>query len=163
MKRLFIFFALMVAMGAQAQTWERVEVPGDELKGTPDRVKYRINNLETLQSIMFYEGGNEWWVGIGGNIFQPDKNGRMVKKTQNYVTYATIGLYDESGKLIAKYEDCMLELTNGMQVAGVYDRKAKGVREVVPCLTKNKGSVRIIIPTARGKDFDLSVPCLNNE
>ena len=154
---------MMMAMVGNSQTWERVEVPGDELKGTPDMVKYRINNMETLQSIMFYEGGNEWWVSVGGKVFQPDKSGRMVKKTQNFVTYATIGLYDSEGNLVEKFEDCMLELTNGMRVAGVFDAKKKGVCEVVSYITQHKGSVRIIIPTVIGEEFDLRVPCLNNE
>ena len=165
MKKVLLLLVIMMAIGASAQTWERVEVPGDELKGTPNRVKWRINNFETLQSIMFYEGDDQWWVGIGGNIFQP--NGQIVKSTQNFATSAIIGLSDEAGNLIAKYEDCLLELTNGMQVAGTvenfFGKTTKGARDVVPYLTNNKGSVRIIIPTARGKEFDLRVPCMNNE
>lgn len=61
----------------------------------------------------------------------------------------------------------MMEVTNGGQVAesskSIWGKTSKGSRDVVPFLMNEHGYVRIIIPTYRGKEFDMKVPCLNNE
>ena len=75
-------------------------------------------------------------------------------------------VYDENDQLIKKWENCMIELTQNMQVAeastNIWGKTSKGCRDVVPYLMNNRGYVRIIIPTYRGKEFDMKVPCINN-
>ena len=157
---------LFTAMTATAQTWEKTMEKGDELKGTIDRDKYKIVDSLARQVMAFYQPGDEWKVGIGGNVFMPDKRGLVHKGSYNMIGYATIGFYDENDQLIKKWENCMIELTQNMQVAeastNIWGKTSKGCRDVVPYLMNNRGYVRIIIPTYRGKEFDMKVPCINN-
>lgn len=161
-----IMMLLTVTMNTVAQTWEKSIEPGDELKGTVDREKYRLADSTALQVMAFYQPGDYWKVGIGGNVFMPDKRGLVHKKTLNMIGYATVGFYDEQNQLIKKWDNCMIELTNNMQVAEasqtIWGKTSKGCRDVVPYLMNERGYVRIIIPTYRGKEFDMTVPCLNN-
>lgn len=156
-----------IAITANAQKWEKIIEPGDELKGTTDAVKYKMVDSVARQVIAFYQPGDYWKVGIGWNIFQPDKRNVIHKKSLNAIGYATIGFYDEQNHLVKKWENCMIEITNGMQVAeassNIWGKTSKGCRDVVPYLVNERGYVRIIIPTVRGKEFDMKVPCLNNE
>lgn len=164
-KVLFLLFMCMPMM-AVAQTWEKTFEPGDELKGTADATKYRLADSLSRQVMAFFQPGNYWKVGIGGNVFQPDKRGLVHKNTLNMIGYATIGFYDEQNQLVKKWDNCMVELTNGLQVAeassNIWGKTSKGCRDVVPYLINERGYVRIIIQTVRGKDFDMKVPCLNN-
>lgn len=166
-KALMTMVVTLVALTAGAQTWERTVEPGDELKGTQEMVKYKMTDSIARQVIAFYQPGDYWKVGIGGNIFQPDKRGVIHKGTYNMIAYATIGFYDENDKLVKKWENCMVEVTNGGQVAeaskNVWGKTSKGSRDVVPYIMNERGYVRIIIPTYRGKEFDMKVPCLNNK
>lgn len=165
-KVLFLLLMLMPVM-AGAQTWEKTIEPGDELKGTTDAVKYKLVDSLARQVMAFYQPGDYWKVGIGGNVFQPDKRGLVHKKTYNMIGYATIGFYDEQNNLIKKWDNCMIELTNNLQVAEasktIWGKTSKGCRDVVPYLMNERGYVRIIIPTYRGKEFDMKVPCLNSQ
>lgn len=166
MKRLLAIMAtLLVAVVAGAQEWEKTLEKGDELKGTTDRYKYKMVDSLSLQVIAFYQPGDYWKVGIGRNVFMPDKRGIVHKRTYNQIGYATIGFYDENDHLIKKWENCIIELTNNMQVAeaskNIWGKTSKGCRDVVPFLMNERGYVRIIIPTYMGKEFDMKVPCIN--
>ena len=101
-KALMTMVVTLVALTAGAQTWERTVEPGDELKGTQEMVKYKMTDSIARQVIAFYQPGDYWKVGIGGNIFQPDKRGVIHKGTYNMIAYATIGFYDENDKLVKK-------------------------------------------------------------
>ena len=157
---------LSLSFDAMSQTWEKTIEPADELKGTEEMVKYKMTDSTANQAIAFYQPGDYWKVGVGGKVFQPDKRGMIHKKTLNMVGYATIGFYDEQNNLIKKWENCLIELTNGLQVAeassNIWGKTSKGCRDVVPYLMNERGFVRIIIPTVRGTEFDMKVPCVNN-
>ena len=156
----------VLSAGAQGK-WERVAEPGDELMGISARVKYRIVDSLAGYVMAFYEPGAYWKVGIGGTIFMPDKRGTVHRKTLNSIGYATIGFYDEENRLVVKWEKCLMEITTGFQVAEasktIWGKTSKGCRDVVPYLMNNRGYVRIVLPTASGRNFDWTVPCLNNE
>lgn len=167
MKNFILFvMTLTVALNIQAQSWEQTIEKGDELLGTMDRVKYKYVDSLNIQAIAFYSDGDYWKIGVGGKVFQPDKRGIVIKKTYNPATYATIGFYDEHNQLIEKWENCLLQLAHGFQVAetteNFWGKTTKGAREVVPYLRDQKGYVRIIVPVVRGNNFDLKIPCLNN-
>lgn len=166
-KVMMILMMVAVAMTAAAQVWEKTVEPGDELKGTQENAKYKMTDSIAKQAMAFYQPGDYWKVGIGGNVFQPDKRGIVHKGTMNMIAYATIGFYDENNKLVKKWDKCMVELTNGGQVAeastNVWGKTSNGSRDVVPYLMNERGWVRIIIPTFRGKEFDMKVPCVNNK
>lgn len=158
---------LMSVLMVNAQQWEKTLEKGDELLGTVERIKYKYVDSVNVQAFAFYSDGDYWKIGIGGRVFQPDKRGVVIRKTQNYATYATIGFYDNNNKLISKWDNCLLQLVQGFQVAltaeNIWGKTTKGAREVVPYLRNEKGYVRIVVPVVRGKNFDMTIPCLNNE
>lgn len=167
MKKVLLLFAFIACINANAQQWEKTVEKGDELLGTVERIKYKYVDSVNVQAFAFYSDGDYWKIGIGGRVFQPDKRGVVIKKTQNSATYATIGFYDNNNILISKWDNCLLQLVQGFQVAltaeNIWGKTTKGAREVVPYLRNEKGYVRIVVPVVRGKIFDITIPCLNNE
>ena len=168
MKKVLLSIALMLmGLSASAQVWEKTLEEGDQLKGTKDRMKYRIESPDGTQMMMFYGSSDKWKVGIVGNSFKPDKSLHVHSSTKNFLIYATIGFYNEDDQLVTKWDNCMMELTNIYRVAETSEtlwgkKTTKGCREVVPYLLNEKGYVRIILPTFLGPDFDFKVPCIHN-
>ena len=66
MKKILLLFAMMVTTTAFAQGWEIRTEPGDELKGTSERVRYKWTKGET-KVFAFYSTGIEWKVGVARN------------------------------------------------------------------------------------------------
>lgn len=66
MKKILLLFAMMVTTTAFAQGWETRTEPGDELKGTSERVRYKWTKGET-KVFAFYSTGIEWKVGVARN------------------------------------------------------------------------------------------------
>ncbi len=167
MKKVLLLFSFIACINANAQQWEKTVEKGDELLGTVERIKYKYVDSVNVQAFAFYSDGDYWKIGIGGRVFQPEKRGVVIKKTYNNATYATIGFYDNNNKLISKWDNCLLQLIQGFQVAltaeNIWGKTTKGAREVVPYLRNEKGYVRIVVPVVRGKIFDITIPCLNNE
>lgn len=166
MKQLLTFALLLLTMTAGAQTWEKQIIPGDELKGTTETTKYLFVDSVGKKKMAFYGDGDYWKVLCGYSVFDPIK-GKIHSRTKNMIAYATIGFYDEQHQLIKKWDNCLVELTNGLRIAeateNIWGKTTKGCRDVVPYLTNERGYIRILIPVAIGKEFDLTVPCLNNE
>ena len=167
MKKILILLALLATQSLYAQHWTKETESGDELLGTSDRVKFKYVDSINVQAFAFYSDGDYWKIGIGRDVFQPDKRGTLIRKKLNHATYALIGFYDEYNQLLEKWENCLLQLTQGLRVAetakNIWGKTTKGTREVVPYLKNHKGYVRIVVPVVRGKDFDIKIPCLNNE
>ena len=101
-KWLLLLMALITQLTINAQQWEKTNEEADELLGTVARVKYKYTDSVNVQAIAFYSDGDFWKIGVGGRVFQPDKRGVVIKKTNNFATYATIGFYDIENKLISK-------------------------------------------------------------
>ena len=167
MKKVLLSIALMLmGLSASAQVWEKTLEEGDQLKGTRDRAKYRIESPDGNMIMVFYGSSDKWKVGIVNNAFKPDKSNMV--RDGNFIIYATIGFYNEDDQLVTKWENCMMELTDIYRVAEASEsswgkKTAKGCREVVPYLLNEKGYVRIILPTFRAPEFDFKVPCIHNE
>lgn len=167
MKKVLLSIALMLmGLSASAQVWEKTLEEGDQLKGTRDRMKYRIESPDGNMIMVFYGSSDKWKVGIVNNAFKLDKSLRV--RDGNFLCYATIGFYDENDQLTVKWENCEMQLTNVYRVAetstSFWGKKtAKGCRDVVPYILNEKGYVRIILPTFREPEFDFKVPCIHNE
>lgn len=161
-KILLLLLFLLIPCMEYAQTWETRTEPGDELKGTVTRIRYKWQPNET-EEFAFYSVGNDWKVGVARNAFKVDPT--HLNKNNNFVTYATIGFYDINNNLKESWNDCELEVTNMYSVATCPDtskKKPKGKEAVSNYLRNEKGYVRIIIPTNYGNGFDLKIPCLYN-
>lgn len=154
---------LTAVLTAQAQGWDVRHEPADDLKGTPERIRYRLE-VGGTKVFAFYDTGDFWKVGVGGNGFKPDPT--HLNGNQNFVTYARIGFYDGDGRLVESYDGCELEVVDMYRVAQVNEngrRKDNGAYKVAEYLRTQTGYVRLLIPTHFGDGFDLRIPCLGNE
>lgn len=165
MKKIFVVAMMtFVCIVANAQKWEMLHEKADELKGTPERTRYRLSDDEA-GIFMFYDTGDFWKVGVNRNAFKIDPT--HLNKNKNFIAYATIGLYDADGNLIEAWDNCELEIIDMYRVAQVVEKKQgknkKGAYRVADYLRDTTGFVRILIPTQLGDGFEMKVPCLNNK
>ena len=162
MKKKLLLFAMMVTTTAFAQGWETRTEPGDELKGTSERVRYKWTEGET-KVFAFYSTGIEWKVGVARNAFKPDPT--HLTRNQNPPIYATIGFYDAEGNLLETIKDCELDVKDMYRVAElpVNAKKSNKATKIADYLRTQKGLIRILLPTQFGDGFDMRIPCLNND
>ena len=161
MKEILLIASLFFTMVANAQRWETRTEAADELKGIPERIRYKWTEGET-KVFAFYDSGFEWKVGVARNAFKPDPT--HLTRNQNPPIYAIIGFYDEAGNLVEKYEDCELDVTEMYHVASLAPNAKKSNKGILVAdyLRTQKGFVRILLPTQFGEGFGMKVPCLNN-
>ena len=161
MKKVLIFMMLMSAIIASAQTgWDIKMESADPLKGTIERTRYKWQEGETMV-FAFYNPGTEWKVGVGRNTFKPDPRG--LTKNNNFLAYATVGIYDADGNIIEAWDNFHMELTDMYRVAtAMEDSKKQRVanKKIIEHLLIGHGYVRILMETLFGNGFDMKVPCL---
>jgi len=161
MKKVLIFMMLMSAIIASAQTgWDIKMESADPLKGTIERTRYKWQEGETMV-FAFYNPGTEWKVGVGRNTFKPDPRG--LTKNNNFLTYATVGIYDADGNIIEAWDNFHMELTDMYRVAtAMEDSKKQRVanKKIIEHLLIGHGYVRILMYTHFGNGFDMKIPCL---
>jgi hypothetical protein len=161
MKKVLIFMMLMSAIIASAQTgWDIKMESADPLKGTIERTRYKWQEGETMV-FGFYNPGTEWKVGVGRNTFKPDPRG--LTKNNNFLAYATVGIYDADGNIIEAWDNFHMELTDMYRVAtAMEDSKKQRVanKKIIEHLLIGHGYVRILMDTHFGNGFDMKIPCL---
>lgn len=161
MKKVLIFMMLMSAIIASAQTgWDIKMESADPLKGTIERTRYKWQEGETMV-FAFYNPGTEWKVGVGRNTFKPDPRG--LTKNNNFLAYATVGIYDADGNIIEAWDNFHMELTDMYRVAtAMEDSKKQRVanKKIIEHLLIGHGYVRILMDTHLGNGFDMKIPCL---
>lgn len=158
MKGIIMLAFLLVAQSISAQKWEKKIVEADEMKAQTETTMYVCNSSK--YSFVLYESNNAWVVS--GVPFKPDPT--HINYRNNFETYAKIGFYDMNDKLIEKWDNCRLELTNFYRTAtSDTSKKKKGQYAVSNYLKTANGYIRIIIPTIQGDEFDVTVPCLKND
>ena len=156
MRKFLLFALLMVGMTAGAQDWKIKKVEGDVMLGQKESIVYEWREADGV--FRFSDDSNAW--SVSGAAFKPDAT--HVNGNQNFETYARIGFYDSSDRLVEMFSDCVLELTNVYQTATSYakPKKRKGQYAVTEYLKNGTGYVRIIIPKMTSGNFDISVPCM---
>ena len=162
MKKLFLFMLLQMAVvTVMSQTgWDVKKESADPLKGTVERTRYRWQEGETMV-FAFYDVEAEWKVGVGRNGFKPDPHG--LTKSNNFITYAKVGIYDNDNNIIEAWDNIHMELTDMYRVAtAMSDSKKQRTanQKITEHLRTGHGYIRILIETAFGNGFDLKVPCL---
>ena len=158
MRKIFVLLAMLAVVlpGSAQGMWKKSVTEADELKGVSAMTVYEWNGDGCTFTM---NGGNNEW-SVSGVPFKPDPT--HVNHRNNFETFATIGFYDESDKLVEKYDKCRLELTDFYRRAtSLSGRKKKGQYAVSDYLMTGNGYVRVIIPTIQGDDFDVIIPCMS--
>lgn len=74
---------------------------------------------------------------------------------QRMAENSIIGLYDKNGKLLEKFVNIQMVITNS-GCAGVKNKKIKDF------IRNKQGYVRFVISRYARSDFDMKIPCMNN-
>jgi hypothetical protein len=161
MKKVLFLVMLLSSLIASAQNgWDVKKESADPLKGTVERTRYRWQEGETMV-FAFYDVEAEWKVGVGRNGFKPDPHG--LTKSNNFITYAKVGIYDNDNNIIEAWDNIHMELTDMYRVAtAMSDSKKQRTanQKITEHLRTGHGYIRILMETAFGNGFDLKVPCL---
>lgn len=157
-KLLFISMMLLAMTTVSAQKWTKKIVEADAMKGQVEKMLYEWSNTDC--TFIMAESDNSWMVT--GGAFKPDPT--HVNHRSNFETYGKVGFYDNDDNLLESWDNCKFELTNFYRTAGSAASKKKKGQYALPNYLRNKtGYVRIIIPLINGDDFDVTIPCLNND
>ena len=159
MRKFFCLMAVLTAvLTAQAQ-WDKRHYEADDLLGTPARDYFVWQDGQKL--FVLNGSTNSWYVRLELGGFKIDPT--HLNRRNNFVGYATVGLYDEENNLIESFKGCEMEVTDVYRMAASEaSNKKSGQYGVADYLRQKKGFVRVVMPTLIGETFDLTVPCLNN-
>lgn len=162
MKKIKMLMILLFAViPAIAQTgWDVKRENADPLKGIVERTKYRWQEGETM-AFAFYDVESEWKVRVAKNSFKADPRG--LTKSNNFIAYAKVGIYDNENNIIEAWEDFHMELTDMYRTATAMSdskKQRKANQKIAEHLRTGHGYVRILMETHFGNGFDLKVPCL---
>lgn len=138
-----------------AQVWSQYKTDADELKDTQASCKHFIEIPDEGAVVLDDK------LDIFGFV---TFNGIFDYKPYEYdfnVAMGIFGMYDETGKLVAKRE-IMVSVHDDPSSASADSRitllKNSGISKVASWIRNNKGSVRIIIPRYGKSDFDITIP-----
>ncbi len=170
MKKFFLLIAVLttVAINANAQKWEMINVEGDELKDIKPHIEMMYSDNSRNDGNIFQVSDKE------ENIFILKTNKAFfdfssIKGANNrFTTIGKIGLYDKNGQLVEKldilfevYEPATICYPNKYTKGGGNNYKRS--KKVINYIKKESGFVRFVLPLHNTtEDFDLRVPTLNN-
>lgn len=174
MKRILLFICLVVAtINASAQgVWGRKTVKGDELLGTVDHTLYiyedRPSEDVSFRIIFLNNVEDDFNIYTMRNIF---KTMSREGATNNNIFLGIVGFYDKDDNLIDKIDKFCFEV-NGIGRSDTahpnkYTLKGgnnkKNAKKVLDHIKNSDGYVRIVAEMVKGGNYDLKIPCLNNE
>ena len=162
MRKLVFVFLFFVGLQALAQNWERINVKGDELLGTTDKVIMVYNDNgnifefeENENNIFFLETSTSFFdvTSVKGS------NGR-------YTVNGIVGLYDNNDNLVEKLEILFEILEPATKCyPNKYTRMGgnnlKRSKKVIDYINNGNGYVRFVLPLHLStSNFDFTVPTL---
>lgn len=166
-KFIFSFLALFTCMTVNAQSWKEETIEGDELLGTKTQAAYVFQDGENGKTFIMFENETEDFnLCVSSAVFDFNGGGASGGK----IVRGLVGLYDENGKLIKKYDKYCFE-----SIGSFYDKvhsnkytnmggnNKKNAKNIIEYLKNAKGSVRFVIPLYQSFQFDFTVPCMKNE
>lgn len=151
-KAIFVCMMLLASVQLFAQSWKTTEFKADELKGTQAYTAYTYND----------EKGNSfiYWSNTEKRIRIIDKNG-IFNADYNCFFWATIGYYNQEGKLILKKQIGFNTINDGYIIA---EHSSKEGRNIINYIRKEKGYIRILAPEYKSiNDWEIKIPCINND
>ncbi len=166
MKKLFFtFLTLCISIAVNAQAWKAESITGDELLGTKSCTAYVFQDDENIKSfIMFNDNAEDFNLCIASGVFDFNGDGASGGK----IVRGLVGLYDENGKLIKKYDKYCFESIESFynkvhsnKYSNMGGNNKKNAKNIIEHLKNGKGSVRFVIPLFQSVPFDFTVPCMN--
>lgn len=156
MKKILLFLFLLLPAMVSAQEWKTSHHKADELKKTQAYDSYHFTEIGIGSFIYWSNDDTNFRIITDKKLFDYKRDGSI-----RYVI-ATIGYYDEKGKLISDEKSAMY--VDDQQPDFAETLKKKTARKVIDHLTNKKGYVRILAPLyGTNLDFDLKVQCKNND
>ena len=163
---LFALLTLCFSITINAQTWKVDTIEADELLGTKACIAYCFQDVENGKEFIIYDDNNEDFnLCVASGVFDFDGDGASGGK----IVRGLVGIYDENGKLIKKYDKYCFE-----SIGSFYDKvhsnkysnmggnNKKNAKNIIEHLKNGKGSVRFVIPLYQSFQFDFTVHCMNN-
>lgn len=166
MKKLFISCLTALAMlQAWAQVWNHSVIKGDELLGTTNSIQHKFTSGDKV--FIFWSDKKDDLRII--SLDEPFDIETRIGASGNFLFSTKVGLYDESGNLVEKF-DMLFEIDSKGQPNQAHPNKytrmggnnKKNAKKVIEYLTTKKGFVRIVANLYGTNElFDLSINCLN--
>lgn len=166
-KFIFTLLTLCVSITVNAQSWIVDTIAGDELLGTKSCIGYAFQDVENGKEFIIYDNNNEdFYLCVESEVFDFDGGGASGGK----MVRGLVGIYDENGKLIKKYEKYCFESVGSFynkvhsnKYSNMGGNNKKNAKNIIEHLKKGKGSVRFVLPLYQSFQFDFTVPCMNND
>ena len=158
-KLLTIALMLLVELTASAQgTWVTYELEVDELTGEPGGKYMKFVN-DTIGSVTIHEG-DDFWMRVescNGNFYGIYDTNRVG------IVQMLLGLYDDNGKLLDKYEG-KIHGTEHLNFRSVwidkdwsYFGQKPVLKKIIARMKSGNGYARIVIHRVDMPDFDLKI------
>lgn len=165
-KILFTLVMLCVSITVNAQAWVTEHIEGDELLGTKSCTGYTYQDEEKIKTLILFDDKEEdFYIWSETGVFDFNGEGASGGK----LVRGLVGIYDENGKLIKKYDKYCFEAVgtfynkvHSNRYSNMGGNNRKNAKNIIEHLKKKKGSVRFFIPVYNGLPFDFTVPCMNN-
>lgn len=156
MKKILVMtMMLLSAVVMNANGWEKTYVAGDELRGTESTYVYAY--FDNVGAFYFYENTNHVCIATREGIFNYGGEGLE----DDELTSVIIGFYDNNGNLVDKLNSCEFYLFNEKQDKAFSICTWKN-DIVIDYLKHKTGYVRVLADRYGDYDFDIKVPCFNN-
>ena len=164
-KALTTIIMAFVAVLAFAQGWQTQTIAGDELLGTKSCTAYIFSADEDANKtfIVFSDTNEDFNICLSTGVF--DFNGIGANKGK--LVKGLVGLYDENGKLIKKFDDYCFESVGSFynklhsnKYSKMGGNNKKNAKLIIEHLKNNKGFVRFVIPCFDDVPLDFKVNCM---
>lgn len=166
-KFIFYFIVWCISLTMNAQFWRVDTIAGDELLGTKSRICYSFQDMVNGREFIIYDNSNDdFYLCIESGIFDFNGGGASGSK----IVRGLVGIYDDNGKLIKKYENYCFESVgtfynkvHSNKYSNMGGNNKKNAKNIIEHLKNGKCSVRFVLPLYQSFRFDFTVPSMNND
>lgn len=162
MKNILLSILCLLPLTAKAQ-WFCETREADELKGISKQKIYSYFQ-EGVGAFQFSELREDlYWLKAETGIFNVESSYGITGCS------VLVGIYDNSGHLIDKFSMYLdkqspdLIMTRNAGSLSIPVGQKKKVKKIMEHLKNEKGAIRIVAPMYNKPDFDIFIPCMNNE
>ena len=167
-KIVFILAMVLIALVSNAQGWVNYYVEADELLDRSETYGMCYTNGE-FQFIINDNVDNDFLL-ISPTVFNYETGAYRGGAEGGERIYGVVGIYDNSGKLLYKYDKFVFETSHGvsyMAHANKYSHMGgnnrKNTKKIIDYIKNSTGFVRLVIPlNGTTKNFDIKVECMGN-
>lgn len=161
-KVLFLMLMMSVVLTVRAQgEWKVVTTEADDLKGTTGGEVYIYSENDVGDFVVWDWKEPQFRLICSQGQFNINSGYSSYTGAYAFVT-VLIGLYDDDGKLIEKF-DMNLDRESNKANQFIYANTSrighkKKIKKIFESLQSGKGYVRIVAPRYNRTDFDMKIP-----